>query len=51
LILRPESDPVEMDCKASGKNGQIKINPCERGETKCDAEDVQPFHEGTIRCS
>ena len=44
LILRRESDPVKMDCKARGKNSQVKINPCERGETERNAEDVQSFH-------
>ena len=32
-----------MDCKASGKNSQEKINACERGEAERDAEEVQIF--------
>ena len=37
-----------MDCEASGKNGQVKINACERGETERDAEEVQSFHEANM---
>ena len=44
LILWRESDPVKMDCKASGKNGQIKINACERSEAERDAQEIQAFH-------
>ncbi len=44
LILRPKSDPVKMDCKASGKNGEVKINACERSEAERDAEEIKPFH-------
>jgi len=47
LILRPESDPVKMDCEASGKNGEVKINACKRGETQRDAEEIQSFHAQT----
>src|SRR5262245_57092414 len=45
LILRCERDQVEMNGKTSGEDCEIKIDPGERGETKCDAEDVKPFHE------
>ena len=40
LILRRKRDPVKMDCQAGGKNGEVKINAGERGETESDAEDV-----------
>ena len=48
LILRREIDPVEVDCKPSGKNGQVKINACERGEAERDAEEIKPFHGESI---
>jgi hypothetical protein len=35
-----------MDCEPSGKDSQVKINACERGEAECDAEEVQSFHVG-----
>src|SRR4029434_8102531 len=54
LILRREIDPVKVDCEASGQNGEVKINTCERSETESDAEEVKPFHRaisvGTTQC-
>jgi hypothetical protein len=37
-----------MDCKASRKNGEVKIDAGERGETERDAEEVQSFHEANM---
>src|SRR6266513_5578589 len=37
-----------MDCESSGKNSQVKINTCERGETERDAEEIQSFHEANM---
>ena len=51
LILRRESDPVEMNCKPSGKDGEVEINPGKRSETERDAEEVQSFHGGNLRPS
>ena len=44
LILRRQSDPVEMDCESSGKNGEVKINSSERSKTERDGEQVDSFH-------
>ena len=33
-----------MDCQASGKNGQIKINTGEGGKTERDSEKIELFH-------
>ena len=37
---------MKVDCEASGENGEVKINACERGKAERDAEDVQSFHGG-----
>ena len=44
MILRRESDPVKMDCEASGENGEVKINAGKRGEAKGDGEQIDSFH-------
>ena len=49
LILRRQSDPMKMDCEASGKNGQVKINAGERSETERDRKQVESFHGGISR--
>ena len=49
LILRREVDPVKMDCEASGKNSEVKVDAGQRGEAKRNAEDVQPLHTKKYR--
>ena len=38
LILRRESDPVEMNGEPGGKNGEVKIDPRERSQAECYGE-------------
>jgi hypothetical protein len=38
-----------MDCEASGKNGEVKVDAGQRGEAKRNAEDVQPLHTKKYR--
>ena len=37
-----------MDCKASRKNREVKINTGERSEAERDAEEIKPFHGESI---
>lgn len=44
LILRRQSDPVKMDRKPSGKNGEIKIDTSKSREAEGHREEIQSFH-------
>src|SRR5437762_3369553 len=44
LILRRESDPVEMNGEPRGKNGEVKIDARERSQAERDSEQIQSFH-------
>ena len=37
-----------MDCEASGKNSQVKVNAGERCQTERDGEEIKPFHGESI---
>ncbi len=49
LILRRESDPVEMNGEPSCKNGEVKIDPRERSEAERDSEQIESLHEANMR--
>ncbi len=44
LILRRESDPVEMNGEPSGKNREVKIDAGERSQAERDSEQIESFH-------
>ena len=48
LILRRESDPVEMNGEPAGENGEVKIDACERSQAERDGEQVKLFHVRNI---
>src|SRR2546430_2513612 len=46
LILRGKNNPVEMNGKAGGENGEVKIESRQTRKSERDTEEIQPFHEG-----
>src|SRR5204863_5979409 len=48
LIRRRQGDPVEMNGKAGGENGEVKINPGEASQTERDPEKINFLHAKII---
>ena len=48
LVLRRQSNPVEMNREPGDENGEVKINPRKAGEAESDAQEVESIHAANI---
>ena len=49
LVLRRECDPMLVHGETGYENGQVKIDPRQRGEAKGNPEKVELFHGGNMK--
>jgi hypothetical protein len=49
LILRRESNPVEMNGEPSGKNSEVKVDASEGSQAQRDSEQIKSFHGANIQ--
>ncbi len=51
LILRRQSDPMEMDGEPGHEDRELEIAPRQCSKTERDSEDIELFHGRTIQRS